>query len=324
MPRVSVITPTYNRGYIIAEALESVFAQTYPDLELIVVDDGSTDNTEQVVNRFTRPMLRYIRSEQNQGYGAALNRGVHASRGELISFLDSDDLWKPEKLASDVAFFDKHPDVDVLFSDLEKYDGQRHVRSFMREETLLKDKLAEGPCAEGLVLSPRFIQLLLLQEIPIKPITLTLRSKLVQKIGGFNEYWPSGCEWEYLVRAAKVAQFGYVDRPLATLRVARDSMHRSERGIRGKLRILEMLRAEEDGHRGDAEVVHAARLGMADITKALAWSYLDQRRRGSAALAFARGFCDTRDVTLLFRGFAALLPPPLRLKVKRTFGRVGY
>jgi glycosyltransferase involved in cell wall biosynthesis len=324
MPRVSVIIPTYNRGYIIAEALASAFAQTYPDFELVVVDDGSTDNTEEVVKRFDRPSLRYLRIDHNQGIGAALNHGVDASRGELISLLDSDDLWKPEKLASDVAFLDKHPDVDVLFSDLEKHDGQRHVRSFMREETSLKDKLAQGPYPEGLVLSPRFAYLLLLQEVPIKPTTLTLRSDFVRRIGGFNETWPSSGDWEFLMRAAKVARFGYVDRPVAVLRVMKDATHRSDRGIEGMLRVLDMLRAELDSGRADAEVVHAARLGLADITKALAWSYLDRERRWCAALAFTRGFRDTWDMTLLFRGGAALLSPRVRVALKRRLGRAGY
>src|SRR5262245_57747116 len=108
MPSVSVIIPTYNRRDFIREALASVLAQTCQDFELIVVDDGSTDGTEEIVREF--PGARYV-FQENQGVSAARNVGAALSQGELIAFLDSDDFWQPEKLAAQAAFFAAQPEA---------------------------------------------------------------------------------------------------------------------------------------------------------------------------------------------------------------------
>ena len=106
MPAVSVIIPTYNRRELVREALASVLAQTHGDVELIVVDDGSDDGTAEVVQEFAR--VRYV-YQPNRGVSAARNHGVALSSGALLAFLDSDDLWQPRKLESQVAFFTAHP-----------------------------------------------------------------------------------------------------------------------------------------------------------------------------------------------------------------------
>jgi glycosyltransferase involved in cell wall biosynthesis len=108
-PTVSVIVPVYNAERYLGEALESVLAQTYSDYEVIVVNDGSTDGSEQVALGFG-DRIRYIRQE-NAGPGAARNRGIELARGELIAFLDADDLWLPGKLAAQVEFMETHPGV---------------------------------------------------------------------------------------------------------------------------------------------------------------------------------------------------------------------
>ena len=95
---VSVVIPTYNRGMLIERSVRSVLDQSYPNLELIVADDGSTDNTEAVVRGIGDERLRYIKIEKNGGACAARNRGIAAARGEFIAFQDSDDLWDPNKL----------------------------------------------------------------------------------------------------------------------------------------------------------------------------------------------------------------------------------
>ena len=128
---VSVVIPTFNRAWIIGEALQSVFAQTFRDFEVLVVDDGSTDDTVSVIESIKDPRLHYIRKDQNAGCGAAYNSGIRAARGEYISFLDSDDLWKPEKLEYEVRFLDNHSEVQAVFSDLEKID--RRIHPFLHE-----------------------------------------------------------------------------------------------------------------------------------------------------------------------------------------------
>jgi len=98
VPSVSVVVPTYNRAGLLRRAIESVLAQTFTDYELIVVDDGSTDDTEEVLREFRDRRIRVLRSEVNQGVSCARNRGIAAARGEWVAFLDSDDEWLPQRL----------------------------------------------------------------------------------------------------------------------------------------------------------------------------------------------------------------------------------
>jgi glycosyltransferase involved in cell wall biosynthesis len=119
-PTVSVVIPTYNRGFCIAQALESVFRQTYKDYEVIVVDDGSTDNTKQVLAGYGQGIKAI--HQQNSGASAARNAGIAAATGDWIAFLDSDDEWFPDKLAVQMADVNENPTViahivDAVISD---------------------------------------------------------------------------------------------------------------------------------------------------------------------------------------------------------------
>ena len=112
-PRVSVVIPTYNRRGYVQEAIDSVLAQTYEDFEVIVVDDGSTDDTREVVERIRDPRVHYM-YQSNAGRSAARNNGIAHSAGEYVAFLDDDDLYLPDKLASQVAFLEQHPEVELV------------------------------------------------------------------------------------------------------------------------------------------------------------------------------------------------------------------
>jgi len=115
MPRVSIIIPTCNRKAFVQEAIGSVLAQTYEDFELIVVDDGSSDETGEALKRYDE-RLHYL-YQANQGVSAARNNGLALAQGELIAFLDSDDLWLPKKLAIQVAFMDQYPEAQICYTD---------------------------------------------------------------------------------------------------------------------------------------------------------------------------------------------------------------
>lgn len=119
--RVSVIIPTYNCDRYIAQAIDSVLGQTYRDYEIIVIDDGSTDNTPQVLQPYSN-RIRYIR-QQNYGVSVARNRGIESAKGELVAFLDSDDFFLPDKLAAQVAVFDTQPELGIVHSGWRRVDG---------------------------------------------------------------------------------------------------------------------------------------------------------------------------------------------------------
>jgi glycosyltransferase involved in cell wall biosynthesis len=119
-PHVSVIIPVYNSQRYIRESIESVLHQDYDDYEVIVVDDGSTDNTKATVLALGGP-IRYLH-QSNQGPAAARNTGIAAARGELICFLDADDLWYPQKLRTHVDFMARNPQIGLVFSDEDEFD----------------------------------------------------------------------------------------------------------------------------------------------------------------------------------------------------------
>src|SRR6266508_897311 len=118
---VSVVIPNYNCGRFLEETLESVFAQAYPAVEVIVVDDGSTDDSLQVLEKYAG-RVNVIR-QANQGVSAARNAGIRASHGELVALLDADDLWHPDKLAKQVALF-ANPAVGLVHCAVEYIDEQ--------------------------------------------------------------------------------------------------------------------------------------------------------------------------------------------------------
>jgi len=128
-PTVSVIISTYNRAHLIGRAIQSVLNQTYQDFEVIVVDDGSTDNTEEIVKSFNDPRIRYIRHEKNKGAAAARNTGIKAARGKYIAFQDSDDEWLPEKLEKQMKVFENAPpEAGVVYTDMQRIneDGEHY------------------------------------------------------------------------------------------------------------------------------------------------------------------------------------------------------
>lgn len=115
-PLVSVIIPTYNRAQLVRRAIESVLQQTYDHLEMIVVDDASKDNTQEVINGISDLRLRYIRHQTNLGGAISRNTGIDAATGEYLAFLDSDDVWLPEKIADQLATLQNHPHPDQVVS----------------------------------------------------------------------------------------------------------------------------------------------------------------------------------------------------------------
>lgn len=139
MPRSTIVVPAYNVADTIAETLESLLVQTNPDFEIIVVDDGSSDQTINVVfdliARHDDPRIQVIR-QKNRGLAGAHNTGIHAAAGEYIGFCDADDLWLPEKLAAHVAHLDSRPDVGISFSGSAMIDENSQLTGLAQQPRL--------------------------------------------------------------------------------------------------------------------------------------------------------------------------------------------
>ncbi|WP_297525842.1 glycosyltransferase family A protein [Sulfurovum sp.] len=123
LPTVSIIIPTFNREKYLAEAIESIINQNDYPIEIIVIDDGSTDNTKAIMQQYT-PLVQYF-YQKNMGQAAARNRGIDIARGEYLAFLDSDDLWTPKKLKLQMDYMIHNPDVKMVFG---------HVKQFTTKE----------------------------------------------------------------------------------------------------------------------------------------------------------------------------------------------
>jgi len=171
-PKVSVIIPTYNRARFIGAAVESVLAQTFTDFELILVDDGSTDETSEIVHRYLDdPRILYIQ-QNNRGRSHARNRALAVARGAYIAFLDSDDSYLAEKLANQVAYLDGWPDVDMIYTSATCVDEAGKplaVQAYnAREEGDIYDLIA------------------FFQPLTITLPTVMVRRTVMDRVGGFD------------------------------------------------------------------------------------------------------------------------------------------
>jgi glycosyltransferase involved in cell wall biosynthesis len=120
---VSVVIATYNMGHYLREAVESVLTQTYPNVEVQIVDDGSTDETPQIIQQWVgNPRVRSCR-QVNAGQASAKNRAVELSRGRFVAFLDADDAWNPDKLAQQMPLFRGRPELGIVYSDYQCMDA---------------------------------------------------------------------------------------------------------------------------------------------------------------------------------------------------------
>ena len=203
--RVSVIIPTYNRADLLPSAIDSVLAQVYEHVEIIVVDDGSTDHTPDVLRQYGTK-VRTIR-QANAGASAARNHGIRISQGEIVAFLDSDDTWLPVKLARQISILDRagsRVPCCVCNMKLAYADG-RTGTSF--DLSLIKPRLEEGLWTNALqVLATRFV--LFNQCVAVR------RSEL-QALGGFDERYAYMEDYDLALRLAMRGPWCYVASPLA-------------------------------------------------------------------------------------------------------------
>jgi glycosyltransferase involved in cell wall biosynthesis len=210
VPKVSIIIPTYNRAQFIAEAIQSVLDQTFQDFELLIVDDGSTDNTREIVGSFKDQRIKYIHQE-NRGVSAARNNGILASSGEYIAFLDSDDLWLPQSLELKVRSLDSHPDAALVCSDLELFDNDTGARlgSFWHG-SISRFSLKR--------VSKQPLNQLLTIGCFIGPQATLIRRRVFSDVGYFDESLRSCGDWDMFVRILKRFLIDIIDIPLTKLR----------------------------------------------------------------------------------------------------------
>jgi glycosyltransferase involved in cell wall biosynthesis len=211
MPLVSVIVPTYQNGQYLCQAIESILRQTWKDLEIIVVDDGSTDNTSEVLKTYEGKIK--ILTQPNSGTAAARNAGIKVSQGKFIAFLDADDIWLEGKLEQQMPIFDKKPQVGLVFSDMYNFDGEsKKGRAFQ----LVKPK-------SGWVESDLF------QSDFVPMPTVIIRHECLDTIGLFDETLHYCEDYDLWLRICRSWELDFINEPLALYRLSQGQKSKNRR-----------------------------------------------------------------------------------------------
>jgi len=219
---VSVVVATYNMGRYLADAVESALAQSYPEVEVVIVDDGSTDDTPDIVQRWRQHPRVRLHRQANGGQARAKNTGIRLSRGAFVAFLDADDVWLPDKLAWQIPLFEGRPEVGVVYSDQEKMD-------------YLGKPLPQAPMRlhRGWVSGP-----LLIENFVSFPTAVVRRAHLEQ-YGAFDESLRMGIDYDLWLRLSAHCQFDFIAKATARYRVWAGQMSSNYRErYRSGIRIM--------------------------------------------------------------------------------------
>lgn len=281
---ISVVIPTYNRAHLLASAIDSILNQTYRNLEIVIVDDGSTDNTRELVRDLTDPRIRYI-YQDNRGVAAALNTGWRAARAELIGRLDSDDLWLPTLLAKLVPFLEADASVGVVYARAQGMD--EHGR----------------PLAQ-LVGAPekypgRTLVSLLYGDF-VSPMAVLYRRSAIERIGGYDESLMANEDWDVWIRMAEQYKFVYVPQILARYRFHSHNLTRSDslrvqRLMQDRVRVLGKFFARSNV---PPEARDVEPLAFANLHADLAIRHLTGRRWRAAIHEYALALGASRQPIL--------------------------
>jgi len=200
MPEVTAIIAAYNAQRYVEQAVRSVLEQTVEDLEVLVVDDGSTDETPEIIRRFDDPRVRIFR-QPNAGQTVAKNRGIYESTGRYVGFCDADDRWHPQKLEKQLPVFDRSAEIAVVYSS---------ERSIDEVGNSIPDRV--DAVRRGRVLDDLFIE----NFVPFG--TAIVRRSCLLEVGGFDESLRMGIDWDLWLRIAAKYEFDYVPDDLSIYR----------------------------------------------------------------------------------------------------------
>lgn len=202
LPLVSIILPTYNCAAFLPHSIGTILSQTYNSYEIIVIDDGSTDNTKEVLYPFMQ-RIKYIRLEQNKGLPTARNIGIRSAQGKYIAFIDADDLWLPEKLQTDIEYFETHPEVSMVYS--------KHINIDEKGDDL------NGNTKKQLPSGNVFIQLFSEQNFIITS-SVVVRKEIFETTGLFDEQLFNCQDWDMWLRITFHFKVAGIDKPLVKYR----------------------------------------------------------------------------------------------------------
>jgi glycosyltransferase involved in cell wall biosynthesis len=243
-PRVSIVIPSYNRARYLPEALGSVFSQTYQNIEVILVDDGSTDDTQKVIQPYLNK-IKFVK-KINGGLASARNVGMRYATGDYIAMMDSDDICTPDRIAKQVGYLELNRDVVLCSSDFSAFNGKEvtersHIRSYYsavdREPDGVRGLYQESEVVEldampwsantsqdVLNVSRGHVYDVLIWGNFIHPPTLMVRREVSEKVGEFDQSLTFATDYDWILRVSRHGKLAYIDEPLLKYRYSADQM----------------------------------------------------------------------------------------------------
>lgn len=257
MSRVSVVIATFNYGRFITDAVDSVLAQTVPVSEIIIIDDGSTDDTESRVREFGTS-VRYIWQE-NMGVSAARNRGVRESSGDLVAFLDADDTWDPQVVEKQVNEFLSDDEIGLVHCASRVFDSETG------ETVGINSVGKKGWVADDL---------LLFEEPSVNGCVIMVSREAFDSAGGFDERLKIGEDWDLCYRIARRFKVGFVPDPVVNVRSHGTNSHLNVKEMERSTTIAWNKAFDTD----DENVLRLRGRALGNLHKVLAGSYLKNRQ----------------------------------------------
>lgn len=282
-PLVSVIVPNYNYERYLREAIDSALAQTYPHIEIIVVDDGSQDNSREILKSYGDKIRTFV--QQNAGVSAARNNGVKNCSGKYVAFLDADDVWLPQKIEKQVELFEREKDLGLVHVGVEEFDANGNT---------LKKRL------EGM--SGDVSQEFLLFERPVVlggGSGLMLPREVFDEVGGFDLNLQTSADWDLFYRVSRNYKLGFVPEVLLRYRMHGSNMH-------GNIERMEreMLYGFEKAFRENlSDLQSIKRKAYGNLHKTLAGSYFHAGKYGNFLRQSVKSLCMNPSNILYFVGF---------------------
>ncbi|OJA06010.1 hypothetical protein QHL1GM_11785 [Halomonas sp. QHL1] len=301
LPTVSVIIPVYNRAHLLHRALDSVVAQTFKDIEILVIDDCSRDDPYSVIKEYNDFRIKYIRQKENRGVAEARNRGLREAQASFVAFLDDDDEWYPEKIAKQVALFQKSSsDIGVVYTGVETIcDGEikdlflASYRGNIYPHMLVKNLLHAGASSA------------------------MIRKNIIRSVGFFDETLPAVEDYDYWLRISRFYSFDFIEEPLVRYHdirtVSTDTDARRSLNIQANLEARDQFYLKHQVQMRREGVAHLFLTQSANRHMTSHWNDIKTARR-LALKAFFHAPTSRNTIVALV---AAFLPRQLVNKIRK-------
>lgn len=291
--KVSVIMPVYNREKYIGCAIESVLRQTYADFELLVIDDGSTDHTGEVVAACRDPRVKYFK-RQHSGISAAMNHGLRVASGRYIARLDSDDIWLPEMLASQIGILEREPETGVVYAKAQQIDenGNRMTEVRGREPHLPDDSLMS----------------MLFEDFTCN-ITVVSRRHCLDLAGLFDTSLHGNEDWDMWLRVARHCTFKFNDKILAFFRSHAGNITKSSSPffneiLESRVRVLDKAFSDPNM---SPQLMQCKPLAYGNVYVSIGAQWLSAGRYSKALSVFKNALRSARDNNLILLNISIIV-----------------